>query len=292
MRKFFVILLIIFSLFPLGKIKAEDLSSNVGFIPADIWYSKDPFEEGDQVKIYTLVFNHDKRELSGNVIFFDNDAFIGKKDFIVPANGVKEIYIEWTATVGSHEIFGKIENAKFLISTGKYEETYLSKNETEKSERTVSKKIVQQTTDSSDNQSTTNSNTTSNSTNNQTTSDNLIQDIQNTLTEKTPPFISKPIISITNSTEKFRENLSTSSENKKEELKNEIETINKEKEGLAPADTTKSIENQNKVIKPLKYVQIFFLTLASFILKTKVLFYLASLFIVFLILRFIWRKLF
>ena len=59
------------------KILAQ--SSNTGFVPGNIWYSKDPFEEGDKVKIYTFIFNPDSRELSGTVIFFDKTVLLGKK---------------------------------------------------------------------------------------------------------------------------------------------------------------------------------------------------------------------
>ena len=81
LKKAGIVLFLIFSLLPIQKIFAQ--SSNTGFVQANIWYSKDPFEEGDKVKIYTFIFNPDTRELSGTVIFFDNTVMLGKKDFIV-----------------------------------------------------------------------------------------------------------------------------------------------------------------------------------------------------------------
>src|ERR1035437_2096929 len=100
-KKYILILsFLILILFPLYKISAQ--TSNVGFIPANIWYSKDPFEEGDKIKIYTLVFNPDSRELSGTVLFFDDTVFLGKQDFVVPAKGVKTISIDWTVIAGDH----------------------------------------------------------------------------------------------------------------------------------------------------------------------------------------------
>ena len=281
MRKLLIILFLFCSIFPL-KILAQD--SNVGFVSGSIWYSKDPFLEGDKIKIYTLVFNPDKRELSGNVIFFDQTVFLGKEDFVVPGNGLKEVHINWTATVGSHKIFAKIENSKFLISVGKYEDVYLSNNETEKSSRNVSKKILlKNNTPETNNPGTT------------TTADNsssdlgLMENIKNTLIEKTPSFISSPINSTALALENFRENLNTVSENKSEVLKKEIEI-------LKTADETSPQKNpepmQNKIQKPFKQLELFLFTLLSAILKSKFLFYGILIGLFFLILNFIWRKIF
>ena len=91
-QKKFLIFLFLTLLFPINKISAE--IANVGFIPDNIWYSKDPFFEGDKIKIYTLIFNPDGRELSGTVSFFDKTILLGKKDFRVSGNGVKDISID------------------------------------------------------------------------------------------------------------------------------------------------------------------------------------------------------
>jgi len=76
LKKALIFVLIINSLF--GACRAYAQSSNAGFVPGNIWYSLDPFLEGDKIKIYTLIFNPDPRELSGTVVFFDNSVFLGK----------------------------------------------------------------------------------------------------------------------------------------------------------------------------------------------------------------------
>jgi len=141
-KKILWLVILLLCLLPVFKIQAQD--SNAGFVPGNIWYSPDPFEEGDKIKIYTVLFNPDAREFSGTVIFFDKTTFLGKKDFKVGARSVLDVSIDWTVSVGEHVIFAKIENAKFLISAGKYEEVYLLGNQTEESERTVKKKIITQ----------------------------------------------------------------------------------------------------------------------------------------------------
>jgi len=273
-KKIGIILFLIFSLISTQKLLAQ--VTNVGFVPGNIWYSKDPFEEGDKIKIYTFIFNPDSRELSGTVIFFDKTVLLGKKDFTLPAKTANDISIDWTVTAGDHAIFAKIENAKFLISKGKYEEVSLAENETEKDSRTVSKKIVSKATDK-----------------NIETTGTSVSDITDTIQENIPDFITKPIISSVNSLETFRENLNTVSNNKKEEIKKEIKTLNDVdlKVGISKGNLTAKSET-SPLLKPFKYVEIFFLSIFSFLLSNKILFYGILAIIIFFLLRFIWKKIF
>ena len=268
-----IILFLIFAILPTHKIHAQN--SNTGFVPGNIWYSVDPFEEGDKIKIYTLIFNLDARELSGTVVFFDNSVFLGKKNFIVPAKGVKDVFIDWTATVGTHNIFGKIENAKFLISKEKYEEVYLVENETSKSSRIVNKKIILKT-------------------NNTEANPNLkssvlglesINNIRKIIGENTPEFVAKPIILGINMTEGLRSDMNVILKNKKEAIKNEIELFNKDQ------TSNKIGIEENRFLKPLKYTELFFLTFLSFVLNNKFIFYPISILIIFIVIKYI-RRLF
>ena len=262
-RKIGIILFLILCLLPTQKLLAQ--SSNTGFVSGNIWYSKDPFEEGDKIKIYTLIFNPDTRQLSGTVNFFDNTILLGKKNFAISAGAVSAISVNWTATAGDHNIFGQIENAKFLLSSGSYEAVSLAQNKTEKSSRTVSKKIILQPTN-------TNTNSTS------------VSNITKTISENTPDFIAKPILSSASGLEALRENLNIASNNKQNEVKKEIETLNK----IAPNPKTPV----NPVLKPFKYIELFLLSISSFILNNKIVFYGLLAVLLFFILRFIWNKLF
>lgn len=183
-KKVTLVLFLILFLLPACKIHAA--TSNAGFVPGSIWYSKDPFAEGDTVKIYTLIFNPDKRELSGTVVFFDREILLGKKDFIVSSQAAKDFSIDWTATSGSHSIYAKIENAKFLVSKGKYVAADLAETQTPPSLRTVSKN-GELPASSTDYES--------------------IRKIGKTVESYTPAFISKPIITLANGAEEFRTSL-------------------------------------------------------------------------------------
>ncbi|HNW71889.1 MAG TPA: hypothetical protein PKZ36_03290 [Candidatus Paceibacterota bacterium] len=276
-KKIIVFLFLIFSLFPLQKVFAE--TENIGIIPANIWYSEDPFEEGQKVKIYTVVYNPSDKQLSGTVVFFDDDVFLGKKDFSVASKSIKDVSIDWTVTVGDHIIFAKIENAKFLISEGKYEEVYIAENKTEESKRTVSKKIdvKKSTSDTSDS--------------------SIVSTVKNTIEENTPAVVTETANNVIEKLEDTREKAATYSDEKKQEVKKEIEVL-KEKEANSQnvsTDTKKDsekVDSSNKLLKPLKYLELFFLNLFSLIFNTKILFYIVLIAVVFLILRFIWNLFF
>lgn len=266
-KKIGIVLLLVFSILP---IKALAQTSNAGFVPGNIWYSNDPFEEGDKIRIYTLIFNPDARQLSGTVLFFDNSVLLGKKDFTVAAKDVKDIFTDWSVTVGDHTIFAKIENSKFLLANGKFEDVYLAENKTTESKRTVNKKITLKDSDPITKIINTNS----------------IIDFGKTIEEKTPDFITKPVIISANAVENFRSEIGISAENKKTEIKKDLGSLAENKSKANPKKET------SLLLKPYKYVQLFFLYFFSFIFNNKFIFYGLFCIVLFLLLRYIWRLIF
>jgi len=256
--------------------------SNTGFIPENIWYSKDPFEEGDKVKIFTLIYNSDTKPLSGTVFFFDKTTFLGNKTFNIPGKGMEDISIDWTVSTGNHTIFAQIQNAKYLMPDKTYKEVSLSEMKTSESERSVSKKIT--------------SNTSKEETIPKKSTDATISNIQNFLKEITPEVVSTTIETTIDKTEKFRENLGSISEDKKEIIKKEIKIL--EDTSSVNSKTKNPTTNETKAPdksafeKPFKYVEIFFLSLFSYILNNKYLFYGLIFAVLFFILRLLFRKLF
>lgn len=263
-----IIIFLILFIFPIYKLSAQ--TTNAGFVQANIWYSKDPFEEGEKIQIYTLIFNPDLRELSGTVLFFDKTILLGKKNFTITAKAAKAISIDWTATIGDHKIFAKIENAKFLISAGKYEDVYLTENQTNESLRTVNKKIIPDPT----------------APKTTTTDGGQVQNIEKFIIEKTPDFISKPMVLGAETMEGFRSSIRGALENKKGKVQTEIKILSENK---TPEDAK---SKNNPVLKPFKYVELFIISFVSFILNNRFLFYGILIFVTFFLLRYLWRLIF
>lgn len=263
--------------------KAFAQMPNVGFVPSNIWYSEDPFNEGDNIKIYTLVFNPDARQLSCIVIFFDNTTLLGTKDVKIPARAANDVSIDWRATAGDHTIFAKIENAKFLNPIGTYEEVYLAQNQSEQSKRNVPKKVI------------------ANLSNNVSDSvANSISNMEQQINNITPPVVAKTLSNTTNLLENARTGAGAFLENNKTSLQKEIDALNqndtKANESYVnqtdPKVKLQELKNTNFALKPFKYTELFFLTIFSYIFKYAVIFYILLAVILFLILRFIWRLIF
>jgi hypothetical protein len=101
-----------------------------------------------------------------------------------------------------------------------------------------------------------------------------VKNIENIIADKTPNFISKPIIFTADILEGVRTNVGDVSLEIKEEIKKEIKSLDPDKES-------------SKFLKPFKYAELFFFSLLSFIFNTKLVFYGLILLILFFIVRYI-----
>jgi hypothetical protein len=281
-------------------------NTNVGFVPSNIWYSKDPFSDGEKIKIYTLLFNQDSRELSGKLSFYNRDTLLGSKNFTLKSQESEVVALEWIVTAGTHTIYARITDAKFLVGSGKYEEINIAQNESEKSQKIVIKKIAPDIKKLE-----------SDIKEKVEESVGPIANIEDKIIENTPKVISKPVIAVTSSLDSLRLSGLDYTTNKKEEIQKEINELKAEQEiqnnneqyklvngektevkepaqnatqEVAGGEGEKINENKSQVNKPLKYLSLFFFTVLSFILNNKIIFYITLIFLVFSILRFIWRK--
>lgn len=292
MKSKFKIILVLFVLFLSSFTFAPNLyaeSSNVGFVPSNIWYSKDPFSDGEKIKIYTLLFNQDTRELSGKISFFDRDTLLGSKNFTLKSQEAEVVALEWIVTAGTHTIYARIDDAKFLISNGKYEEVTIAQNESEKSQKIVIKKIAPDLKKIE-----------SDIKEKVEESVGPIENIQDKIIENTPESISKSVEKTVNSIEDLRISSLDYANTKKKEVKQEIadsKTNSNTKPVVTDTDKKDNKDNAvdskkepNTINKPLKYLSLFFFATLAFILNNKIIFYIILISLVFSILRFIWRK--
>lgn len=282
-KKAFTIMLILIFLLPIFKLNAENATA--GFISGNIWYSQDPFKEGDNIKIHTIVYNTDKRELTGTIFFFDGTLFLGNRSLSVPPKSSVDVAIDWKVTAGNHSIFAQIQNAKFLLTNGEYENASLLEIKSEESKRNV-EKILPETKEVAK------SNNVSDSS------------IVNMVKDNTPAIVSKTINTTTNLLENIRDNVNIKSTENKTKVKAELQKINKTTNNtdkkdinkISPSKKDAVVEKtntkQNIFLKPFIYAKLFFFSLFAFITGSKIVFYGLVILIVFSILRFIWRLIF
>lgn len=110
---------------------------NAGFVPANIWYSKDPFFAGETIRVYTIIFNGSAYDLTGGVEFLDNGTVIGKTNFSLAGGGrTQDVWVDWKAGQGAHTISARLVNVIADGPSGK-QAVSLENVQTGKSERSV-----------------------------------------------------------------------------------------------------------------------------------------------------------
>ena len=135
-KRIFIALLFIFYGFIAEA--AEEPIKNAGFVPANIWYSKDPFFAGDKIRIYTIIFNGSSYDLEGTVEFLDNGALVGKSVFSLSGGGrVRDVWVDIKAKEGKHTMSARITGATASIAGGSKRVIVLDNVESGKSERDV-----------------------------------------------------------------------------------------------------------------------------------------------------------
>ncbi|PKL72540.1 hypothetical protein CVV26_00825 [Candidatus Kuenenbacteria bacterium HGW-Kuenenbacteria-1] len=123
MRKkyFFLILILFFSFcFPL-KTEAQEKLKGVGFLTKNIWYSKEPFFDGDTIRIYTIINNNTDEDIIGKILFYNDKKLIGSSNFSAISRGYGIIiWIDWKAINGKHLISAEINEAKIAKKDGTF----------------------------------------------------------------------------------------------------------------------------------------------------------------------------
>jgi hypothetical protein len=137
MRRSLTFLLIISCLFPLTASAQTATSTEAGFIPNPIWFSKDRFYAGETVKISTVIHNDLQNTITGSLVFLDGKNQIGTTDFSLAPSAIKPLSINWRARAGAHEIRAQIENAQKINADGTKTAIELSQSQTASTRKIV-----------------------------------------------------------------------------------------------------------------------------------------------------------
>lgn len=272
MKKSFLFSLIIFSIFFSLPTYAEILN-NSGFIPGQIWYSKDKLIEGDTVNIHTAVWNGEKNPLSVKVEFYDKNVILGTRDTTINSLEIKDIFISWKVTAGDHIISAKITSSLATI-LNKREKVILSRIETSKDKQFVSVVVKNNLGESV------------------TDTDLIKNQIGKTsadISSFIPESISVPIGEGLETIDSFRNNTLVKVEAARIETKNELGKVL----GVSTVESGKNVKinsTQDSIKKPIAYIKLFFLSIISFIFGSSLVFYLVGILLAFFIIRWIYNK--
>lgn len=252
-----------------------------GFIPGQIWYSKDVLVEGDTVKVYTAVWNGDTTSVNARVDFYDKNVILGSRDIVVEPSHLQEVSVSWKVTAGDHVISAKISSSS-TVTNGKKEQVILD-NVATSEDRTfvpVSLKIENDVPAKT-------ANTVKNEVAKATT---VAKDI-------VPNSISSSFYSV----DSIRDSTYTQIVDGKNKTQKQIDLLNQQAQtkstvvnGKSSTDKAKVTPTESKPLdgteKPIAYVKLFLLSVLGFIFGMPIIFYGLCAFLIFIIIRFIYRK--
>ena len=137
MKSFFTILLF-FIATAVPAYAVDTPIKNAGFVPSNIWYSREPFFSGENIRIYTVIFNGSSEDLVGTVEFLDNQTLIGKADFSLARGGrIRDVWVDWVVKDGKHTITARLSGVQAIDTGGKKRPIVLENTETAKSELVI-----------------------------------------------------------------------------------------------------------------------------------------------------------
>lgn len=269
MRIFFISLLSCsFILAPLFTF-AETASQNIGLVEHTIWYSKDPFYEGDTIKIYTLLYNSATSPVSGTVEFYDGRVTLGKKDVLISPESAKDVSISWVVTAGDHSISAKFLNPTMAIN-GTPQPITVENDVSAEQKVFVPKKVVSESKKVDGDES---------------AADNIVDQFA----EKVSPYTPEPIDQTAIAIDTLRAETSVKIDASKETTKARVEAFNDSLSQVSASGSGISVSSHT-LQKPLAYISLFFWSVLSFIFSHKAVFYGLILAIIILIIRAIWKR--
>ncbi|PIR87027.1 MAG: hypothetical protein COU11_02240 [Candidatus Harrisonbacteria bacterium CG10_big_fil_rev_8_21_14_0_10_49_15] len=89
-----------------------------GFLERNIWFSQELLFAGETVRIYTVVFNGSEEDVTGTVEFYDQAEKLGEAKFsLAKGEQLRDVWIDWLAKEGEHAITARINGASSAILT-------------------------------------------------------------------------------------------------------------------------------------------------------------------------------
>ena len=261
----------LFSFIFLLSLHSAEASSVSGFIPGQIWYSKDTLVAGDTVRVYTAVWNGDSTPLAVHVDFYDNSVILGSRDASMPAVTLEDISIPWKITEGDHLISAKITSSTTVVS-GKKESVSIDNKSTSEDHQFIPVVIKK-----SDGSVATSTDVL------KAQVDKLSSVVDSKISSVIPNSVAGSVSHNIVSLEGVRTNLLKTVTNLKVAAEKDVNTVHK-------STSRQSSQNTNSTDKPFAYAKLLLISLSYSILDNRIIIYGISIVLLFFILRFIYRK--
>lgn len=239
--------------------------SVTGFIPGQIWYSKEDIKEGESIKIYTALWNGSSNNITTSVSFYDNKVLIGSRNVSIEPSSLKDVYIIWKVTSGDHSISARIDSSAIVVIDGKKRQITLDNTSTTSLNNFIP--VLIKKSDGSPNENV-----------------NNIKDSFSSIENK----LSVPVSKSFSGLEDFRVNINKNILKEKKDTNIYIDTLSKNKtENKNQGNEEKPLDSTRK---PIAYVKLFFLSVLSFIFSSRFVFYGLLIIILYFVFKFIFNK--
>ncbi len=287
----------IFSLLVLPAFGALD-TKYVGFVDSSLWFDREPFFSGEEVRIYTTLANSSSADFKGSVEFYDGDAVIDSADVTLERNGgFQVVWVDWTPTEGDHSVGVKIVDATLTPPGGEPESVVYENNNTYSQDRFIDTDTdgdgvgnIEDLDDDNDNILDSEDEEPLIATIYDDKEESLKKDLEEKSTEivsklgefasSTSPKIATAVEKTIDAIEEFRV---TQSKNIKEKIQETKKKIDKEKASLEDGYLDETGEKKKNA--PFNQLQLLALTTAGYTLSNKIVFYITGVFILYFILK-------
>lgn len=273
-------------------------SKYVGFVDSSLWFDREPFFSGEEVRVYTTLANSSSADFKGVVEFYDGETTIDKANVTLERNGgFQVVWADWVPEEGNHKVSVRITEAT-LTPPGGEPEVVEYKDEPETVERFIDTDTDGDGVgnredndddndgipDSEDKEPLVADTETSDEKSDSSVKENL-EDKSTQLVSKigevassTSPKIIAGIEKTIDAIEEFRQ---TQSNNVDEKLKQVKQKIKDDQVGSEEIP----IEEQKRKNDPFNQLQLLALTTAGYTLSNKILFYIVGVAVLYLFLR-------
>lgn len=271
-----------------------------GFADSPLWFDREPFFSGEEVRIYATLANSSFADFNAKVEFFDGEMTLGSTTIALERDGgFQVVWADWVPEEGLHIISVKITEATLTSPGGEPEEALYESEPIYTLERFVDTDtdgdgIGNLEDDDDDNDGIPDSED----------SDPLVENIK----EEPPPIMGggpiwgrsqalsvlkeiasstspRIIAGIENAIDVIEGFRTSQSENIKEEIKDVKQKIREDQAGLEDTPEAENEDGRKKKNSPFNQLQLLALTTAGYTLDNKIAFYIAGMFVLYIILK-------
>jgi len=97
-------------------------ATHVGFVDSSLWFDREPFFSGKEVRVYTTLANSSSADFSGVVEFYDGETVINNAQVTLERNGgFQVVWADWVPEEGDHRVGVRITEATLTPPGGEPE---------------------------------------------------------------------------------------------------------------------------------------------------------------------------